>query len=236
MLIKVIIFSFLAGITVFIGGVFSYYFEKTIHNRKIKITTIRFLTAFATGIMLAAVSFVLVPKGMHELSAISSISIFLLGALIFYFLDDYIHKNSKNIPQVIAMLLDFIPESIALGALFVYDYKVGILLAIFIAFQNLPESFGSYIELRASAFSKKKSLIILFLFSFIGVFFSLLGYFFLKDSPVLTSSLMLFAAGGILYLIFEDIAPSMKLKNSRFIAFGVNLGFIVGMLAEVLIS
>ncbi len=232
---EIIFFSFLAGSTVFIGGLFSYFFEKTVLNRQIKIKIIHFLTAFATGIMLAAVAFVLVPKGMDTLSIGFSISIFLLGAIVFYFLDDYINKNSASIPQFISMLLDFVPESIALGAVFVYDYNTGILLAIFIACQNLPEAFTSYIELRASAFKKSRALLMLFVFSFIGVVFSLIGFYLLKDRPELTSSLMLFAAGGISYLIFEDIAPSMKLKDSRFIAFGVNLGFIVGMLSEAMI-
>lgn len=232
---EIIIFAFLAGSTVFIGAVFSYFFEKTVLNRKIKIKIVHFLTAFATGIMLSAVSFVLVPKGMHGLNIVYAIFIFLLGALVFYFLDDYIHKNKTSIPQFLSMLLDFIPESIALGAVFVIDYQTGILLAIFIACQNLPEAFTSYIELRASAFSKLKALIMLFILSFAGVIFASLGYFFLQNQPFLTSSLMLFAAGGILYLIFEDIAPSMKLKNSRFITFGVNLGFIVGMLGEALV-
>ncbi|RXJ89054.1 divalent cation transporter [Arcobacter sp. CECT 8983] len=232
---KIIIFAFLAGSTVFIGGLLSYFFEKTVLNRKTKIEIIHFLTAFATGIMLAAVSFVLVPKGMHNLTVSFSIFIFLLGAIVFYFLDDYIHKNSASIPQFLSMLLDFIPESIALGAVFMYDYHTGVLLAIFIACQNLPEAFTSYIELRSSAFSIAKALTMLFFLSFIGVIFSLIGFYLLKDNTELTSSLMLFAAGGILYLIFEDIAPSMKLKNSRFIAFGVNLGFIVGMLGEALV-
>jgi len=232
---EIIVFAFLAGSTVFIGGVLSYFFEKTILNRKRKIEIIHFLTAFATGIMLAAVAFVLVPKGMDNLDTSFSILIFLLGAVVFYFLDDYINKNSASIPQFLSMLLDFIPESIALGAVFIYDYNTGILLAIFIACQNLPEAFTSYIELRSSAFSKAKALSMLFILSFTGVVFSLIGFYLLRDNTQLTSSLMIFAAGGILYLIFEDIAPSMKLKNSRFIAFGVNLGFIVGMLGEALL-
>lgn len=235
MLLEVIIFSLLSGSTVFVGGVFSYFFEKTVHNRTIKIRTIHFLTAFATGIMLSAVAFVLVPKGMEQISILLSIIVFSSGALVFYFIDDYIQKNRTNIPKLMSMLLDFIPESIALGALFVYDHNIGILLAVFIAFQNLPESFVSYIELRSTAFSKKRALIILFLLSFIGLIFSLIGYYFLKENSVITSCLMLFASGGILYLIFEDIAPFLKVKNSRFITLGVNLGFIVGMLSEALI-
>jgi len=235
MLFEVILFSFLSGITVFIGALFSYYFEQNVQNKILKDRIIHFLVAFGTGIMLSAIAFVLLPKGMENLDILTSSSIFISGAIAFYFLDSYIQKSNTNISQVLAMLLDFIPESIALGALFVYDHEVGILLALFIGLQNLPESFNSYIDLRRSRFSIKSSLILLFFLSFIGVIFSSLGYFFLDDKIEVTSGLMLFASGGILYLIFQDIAPSIKTKNSRFIAMGVNLGFVIGMFGEALI-
>ena len=234
MIFEVLLFSFLAGSTVFVGGVFSYFFERTVYNRKTKIKVAHFLTAFATGVMLAAVCFVLIPKGMHNLEIGYVVFLFLLGAFIFYFLDDYIKRHSAQIPQVLAMLLDFVPESIALGALFVYDHKTGLLLAIFIALQNLPEAFSSYIELRASSLSRKVSLAVLFSFSFIGVVFSSIGYMFLNQSDTLTSSLMVFFFFFILYLIFQDIALSFITKNSRSIAIGVNLGFALSMLAQAL--
>jgi len=234
MLIEVILFSFLAGITVFLGGLTSYYFEKTVHDKQLKQKTIHFLIAFGTGVMLSAVCFVLIPKGMENLSILTSIFIFLFGGVSFYYLDIFIQKNKANIPQVLAMLLDFIPESIALGSLFVYDHSLGILLAFFIAMQNFPEAFNSYLELRKTLFSKTKSLIVLFLLSFVGVIFSVLGFYVLNENLEITSSLMLFAGGGILYLIFQDIAPSLRLKNSRFIAVGVNIGFVIGMLGKAI--
>jgi len=235
MLFEVLLYSFLSGITVFIGALSSYYFEQNVHNQILKDKIIHFLVAFGTGIMLSAIAFVLIPKGMENLDILTSSSVFISGAIAFYFLDSYIQKSNTNISQVLAMLLDFIPESIALGALFVYDHEVGILLALFIGLQNLPESFNSYIDLRRSRFSIKSSLVLLFFLSFIGVIFSSLGYFFLDDKIEVTSGLMLFASGGILYLIFQDIAPSIKTKNSRFIAMGVNLGFVIGMFGEALI-
>jgi ZIP family zinc transporter len=235
MLFEIILFSLIAGSTVFIGGLLSYYFENRVHNKELKELTIHYLIAFATGIMLSAISFVLVPDGMLHLPVFFSTILFILGGISFYFFDKLIERNRYKIPQVIAMLLDFIPESIALGAVFVYDHKTGILLSIFIALQNLPESFNSYSELRKLNHSTKKSLSILFILSFVGLVFSLLGYSFLDDKIMLTSSLMLFSAGGIMYIIFQDIAPLLHYKKRRLIALGVNFGFIIGMLGEAII-
>ncbi|ADG93788.1 ZIP family metal transporter [Arcobacter nitrofigilis DSM 7299] len=235
MLYEIILFSLLAGSTVFIGGLISYYFESRVHNKELKELIIHYLIAFSTGVMLSAISFVLVPDGMLELPVLLSTSLFILGGLSFFFFDKLIEKNRYKIPQVIAMLLDFIPESIALGAVFVYNHNVGILLSIFIALQNLPESFNSYTELKNLKHSSYKALFILFILSFVGLIFSLLGYVFLDDKILITSSLMLFSAGGIMYIIFQDIAPLLEYKKRKLIAIGVNFGFIIGMLGESII-
>jgi len=235
MFFEIILFSLLSGSTVFIGGLISWYFENRVHNKELKEMTIHYLIAFATGIMLSAIAFVLVPKGMVEISILLSCTLFILGGVSFYYFDKFVEKNRYKLPQVIAMLLDFIPESIALGAVFVYDHKTGILLSIFIALQNLPESFNSYIELKRLNHSTKKSLKLMFILSFVGLFFSLSGYFFLDERIEITSSLMLFSAGGIMYIIFQDIAPLLQYKKRRLIALGVNFGFIVGMLGEAIV-
>ncbi len=229
---SIIFYSLLSGITVFLGGLFSLYFEKNFKKGFLKDEIIHFFIAFGTGIMLSAISFVLIPHGLEKTSVLLAVILFLLGGIIFYLIDGYIQSKAGNVAQIIAMLLDFIPESIALGALFAYDYKIGIILALFIGLQNFPEAFNSYLELRKSKFSIKSTLIILFLLSFVGIIFSLLGYYLLSSNQNITSALMVFASGGILYLIFQDIAPSLKYKNNRLIAIGVNFGFIIGIFSS----
>jgi len=134
-----------------------------------------------------------------------------------------------------AMLMDFIPEAIALGAVFAHDKKLGLLLAIFIGLQNLPEGFNSFKELIDKGFSANKALIILLPLSFIGVIASCLGFIFLHNQPTMIASLMIFASGGIIYLTFQDIAPMASMKNHWSPALGASLGFFVGMLGQKLI-
>jgi ZIP family zinc transporter len=47
---------------------------------------------------------------------------------------------------------------------------------------------------------------------------------------------MLFAAGGILYLIFQDIAPQSKLKNHRAPSLSAVAGFLLGVIGKVIIG
>lgn len=45
---------------------------------------------------------------------------------------------------------------------------------------------------------------------------------------------MLFAAGGILYAVFEDIAPQVVLENERAPPMGAVLGFVLGVAGHLL--
>ena len=231
-LIKIIEYSFFSGITVFIGGVLSYFFEIYFRNGLIKEEIIHTSIAFGGGIIIAAVSLVLVPQGMEVLALFPMIIVFLSGAVTFFFLDKYIEKRGGAFAQLLAMLMDFVPEAIALGALFAIDPNLGLLLALFIGLQNLPESFNSYLELRKIGYEPYKVLILLFLLSFVGIISALFGTQLLSDMPEVTASLMLFSSGGILYLIFQDIAPMSKLEKSWFPALGVNFGFLIGMIGQ----
>lgn len=230
---EIILYSILAGSTVFFGGLISYIFEFNFKKGLLKEEISHTFMAFGAGIMLSAVSFVLVPEGVASLSITLSVVFLILGTVCFYILNEFIKKKKTTISQLLAMLLDFIPESISLGAMFVANHSIGLLLAVLISLQNLPESFNSYLELRKSKLAPKKILILLFILSFIGLGFALFGYYLLNDKDEITSSLMLFASGGILYLIFQDIAPAFRIKKSAIPVLGVNLGFIVGLICHL---
>ncbi len=233
---KIILYSAFSGITVFLGGLLSHYLGAGFKQNKKQKELFHFITAFGGGILIAAVALVLIPRGMEELNLLKLILAFITGAICVFWIDKKLDKSGNTLSQLMAMLLDFIPEAIALGAIFATDRKTGILLAIFIGLQNLPESFNSFQDLKSSGLNAKKSLIILFLLSFSGVIGALLGYSFLTDLPEITAILMVFASGGILYLIFQDIAPQVKLKRSWLPALGANLGFLIGIIGEKLIQ
>jgi len=231
-----ILYSFFSGVTVFLGGALSKLFERHFREGLLKEEIIHTSVAFGGGIIIAAVAFVLAPQGMDLLPLAPMVMLFLAGAIIFFFLDRYIEKKGGTISQLLAMLMDFVPEAIALGAVFATNYNLGLLLSIFIGLQNLPESFNSYLDLRSSGYTSKKCLLILFFLSFSGVFAAISGHLLLRNMPHITASLMLISSGGILYLIFQDIAPMSKVQKSWFPALGVNLGFLVGMIGQKILG
>jgi ZIP family zinc transporter len=124
------------------------------------------MVAFGGGVLVAAVAFVLTPDAIETLSIAPLVLLFLAGAFLFFFVDRFIERRGEFLSQLIAMLMDFIPEAIALGATFGLDRRAGLLLAVFIGLQNLPESFNSYLDLRRSGISANRCLLILFPLSF----------------------------------------------------------------------
>jgi len=231
----IILYSGLAGITVFIGGLLANFFNHHVKDTPVKFEITHTMMSFGAGIILSAVALVLIPKGMEELTVLPMATSFLAGTLIFVFIDWLLSKKGGQMATLLAMIMDFIPESIALGAVFAIEPKMAILLAGFIGLQNLPEAFNSYRDLVQSGFSAKKTLVIFFFLSFSGVAGGLTGHFFLSDYPDLTAHLMTFASGGILYLLIQDVIPESKLSNSHLTSLGASFGFLVGLIGEKLI-
>lgn len=193
------------------------------------------LMSFGAGIILSALALVLIPKGMEELTLVPMAISFLAGGVLFMFIDRYLAKKGGQTATLLAMMMDFVPESIALGAVFAIEPKMAALLAVFIGLQNLPEAFNSFRDLVQSGFTVTKTLIIFFFLSFCGIIGALIGHYFLSDFPDLTAHLMTFASGGILYLLIQDIIPESKLDNNYMTALGATLGFLVGIIGEKLI-
>lgn len=235
MLLNLIVFSGFAGVTVFIGGILANYFNHHIKESPVKYEIIHTLMSFGSGIMLSALALVLIPEGMEQLDLLPIVFSFLFGAILFMIINQYLAKKGGKSATLLAMLMDFIPESIALGAVFAIEPDMALLLAVFIGLQNLPEAFNSFRDLIQSGFTVRKTLILFFFLSFFGIVGALIGHYFLRDYPDLTAHLMIFASGGILYLLIQNIIPESKLEKSYLTSLGAILGFLVGIIGDKII-
>ncbi|MDK2857923.1 MAG: zinc transporter, family [Verrucomicrobiota bacterium] len=233
-IVPIILFPWIAGFTAFIGAVLARleHLPETLLKKEI----IHGIVAFGGGILVAAVAFALVPHGIEILSPFPLCFLFALGGLAFCLLDIVISRSGSSKAQFMAMLTDFIPEAIALGSVFAHDPKLGLLLALFIAAQNLPEGFNAFRELRENTGRSALIFCQMFFISFLGPAAALTGFFLLQPYPGITAGIMVFAAGGILYLVFQDIAPQAKLRRHWLPPLGAVFGFIVGMLGQKLIG
>jgi len=232
--VTALLFSTCAGITIPLGA----YLAKVenFHPDWLEQEFRHFVIAFGGGALFAAVSLVLIPQGTKELNAFWVISLFLGGGFFFYILDRIIQTHGGHYSQLIAMVSDFIPEAMALGAMLNDQNGAALLLTLLIALQNLPEGFNAYREILGRGRHKSRRILIWFCaLVVVGPLSAYLGAVFLAGNTPFISGVMVFASGGILYLVFQDIAPQAHLKKSWLPPLGAVCGYGLGLLGHMVL-
>lgn len=254
----------------FVGGLLAAF--ENIRPRWLEEELRHSIIAFGGGALISAIALVLVPEGCRHLSPLPVAFWFTLGGICFMGLDVLLARIHSPAGQLMAMLADFIPEAMALGAAFATGENTGPLLALLIGIQNLPEGFNAFRELTWAGTHKitaggcehdmvahekcehgaqsspsetpstttgrtRWSLLGIFaLMSLLGPAAALIGLFVLAGSPTVIAAIMLFAAGGILYLTFADIAPEAKLEQHWAPPLGAVAGFLTGLIGQMILT
>ncbi len=194
-----------------------------------------FVSYFGGGALMAAIALVLVPYGIDHVTVLPTAVAFLLGGLLFWQINSRLKRSGSTASQFAGMLLDFVPESILLGIAAANGNPIVWLLAVMIVLQNMPEGFASYQEMRSRGGSNRKLWLLFLAVPLAGPLAAWLGFTWLSANAALAGQVMLFCSGGILYLIFDDIAPRAHLKNHEFPAIGAVSGFLLGLVGVMLI-
>jgi len=234
-LILALVLSTLAGLAIPLGGVLAR--VEHIHPRWLETELRHTVIAFGGGALLSAVALVLVPEGATAVAPVWAIALVVLGGVAFAWVDSRLDRKGGGGAQLMAMLLDFLPESLALGALLATGSQTAYLLAGIIFLQNLPEGFNAFRELVAAGRMPVRRVLALFcLLVLVGPVAALIGHTTLVDAPGLLGGIMLFAAGGLLYLVFEDIAPQAALANRHAPPLGAVAGFCLGLAGQLMVG
>lgn len=231
----ILFFTIAAGACIPLGG-FIASFEH-IRAKWLEQELRHFLIALGGGVLVGAVAVVLVPQGIASMDAsMWAIPIVLAGGVAFFLIERALGLRRREAPQAMGMLLDYVPEAMALGGLVALGSEMAALLALLIGLQNLPEGFNAFRELHALGVrSGRRTLAIMCSLVAIGPILGLAGYFLLAEWPAALGAIMLFASGGILYLIFQDIAPQSRLNRHWAPPLGAVLGFSVALFGHMVV-
>ncbi|MEQ9261507.1 MAG: hypothetical protein RIG84_20655 [Roseovarius sp.] len=193
--------------------------------------------AFGGGALLAAVALVLVPDGVESLPGPPALLAFMAGGVVFFLCDRALERRGGHASQFMAMVLDYLPEAMALGALLAADPRKAVLLAVLIALQNLPESFNAYREIEEApkAPSPGRVMVVLCAMVLLGPLAAAVGAVWLTEAPAILGAIMLFAGGGIIYLMFQDVAPQVQLENRWGPPLGAVAGFGLGLAGHLML-
>lgn len=232
-LMMVITITSIAATGTLLGSFIAYL---TIRRNHIPKNILNFIVALGGGLLLSAIALVLIPEGTQSLSFLWANACFLAGSVVFMWLDVLIEKNGGAASQILANTMDSIPESLGIGAAFAKGGAVGLLLACLVGLQNITEGFNSFNELKSGGMSTKNNMGLQLLSSLTGPIAGVFGFLLLAGHPAMISGLFMFSAGGILYLIFHDIAPLAHQTGHWVPTLGSVFGFILGLASQALVT
>ena len=234
-LLRLLLLTGLAGLAIPAGALLGA--AERIRPRWLEREFRHFVIAFGGGLLLAAVSLVLVPEGIEGLSPGSVGASMSAGGLSFLWIDRLLARRRTAASQLLAMLADFFPEALALGAILSSGSSAAALLTVLIALQNLPEGFNAFREIRSTGRVSDRKILLGFLALVpLGPAAGLAGMYWLSRAPLAVDAVMLFSAAGILYLTFQDIAPQVRLQRHWLPPLGAVLGFLAGLLGQMLLE
>ena len=183
--------------------------------------------AFAASMMILISFFQLIPEGLEHAPVYLVALSFFAGIGMMYPVDKLVpHINpelgKKEKPSikrsttmlVIGMALHNIPEGLAIGIGFALEPKLGMIIAIGITLQDVPENIATIVPLYAVTKKKVKSFVITtgtILFELLGF---ILGYFILRELPLnLLGASLALAGGFMVYISVEELIPSANIKK-----------------------
>jgi ZIP family zinc transporter len=235
-LVTLLLITLIAGLAIPVGAALATYEKFESHWLELEVK--HFVMAFGGGALLSAIALVLVPKGIENVDVSGAVVYFVAGGFAFMMLDIILKKIQTPASLATAMLADFIPESIALGAIISAEPNEALFLGALITLQNLPEGFNAFCELKTSrSYKNPKRLILIFaLLALSGPLAGVSGYYLLSNDPETIGAIMLFASGGILYSVFQDIAPQVTLRKHWLPPMGAVFGFVAGIAGFMLTS
>lgn len=225
---QVIIFSALAFVFTFLGGIFAIRFKEKIH----------YIMAFSAGVLLGVVSFEIFPEIIEQVKIYNFDSIevmvaLVLGFLIFHILEktilihhahehDYAEHKHPQVGVVSALALighSFI-DGVGIGLGFQISPAIGILVAIAVISHSFTDGLNSVTFMLTHKNTEKKSKIFLLLHSIAPILGAVSTLFF-RVSPHFLVLYLGFFAGFLLYIGASDILPEAHAEHSSYKLIGL---------------
>lgn len=201
-------------------GVFTISLKQEFINKIILI-----LVAFATGSMLGAAFFDILPEAV-ELGDGNVFTYVFFGIIIFFVVERYIHWRHCHIREcekhyhpvtylnlIGDALHNFIDGSL-IAAGFLASVPLGIVTTFAIAAHEIPQEIGDFAILVNGGFSRSKALIFNFISSLAAVLGAITTFFFARDIEGLVPVILAVAGGGFIYIAMTDLIPEIH-KETR---------------------
>ena len=223
--------------------------------RKITQRGVDFSLSFAAGIMLVASFTSLILPAIDLADSFIPVGVGIgLGIGFIYLIDRYAphehiikgYEGPKEFKDklkkvwllIIAMIIHNLPEGLAVGTSLIYSVDVGIITAVAIGIQDIPE--GAVVSLPLASLQRTKTWPILLgiLSGIAEMIMVILGAYFLTYFTWLLPYGLSMAGGAMLYVTVKEVIPELyrERENEILITVGFFIGFYIMLFLDSMLG
>lgn len=217
-------------------GVFFLSFKKDFLDR-----LLAFLMSFAAGALLGDAFLHLLPEAVEKHGFGISLSLtLLLGIVVFFILEKFIHWRHCHIPvskehihpfawmNLVGDLLHNFMDGLIIAGSYLASIPVGVSTTIAVVIHEIPQEMGDFSVLLKGGFSKSRAL----LYNFLTALSALAGavvVYAVGKIPLFVDAIVPFTAGGFIYIATADLIPELHKETLPTKSLVQLLGFVVGI-------
>lgn len=181
------------------------------------------LISFATGTLLTAALFGLIPEAIEGVGHEPHfIMLFVLGGILFFFFLEKIiiwrncpdeacdvHGVAAGPIVLVGDALHNLTDGIVIAAAFLTDFTIGVAVSFAIIAHEIPQETGDFGILLHSGFSKRKAYLYNALSSSTTIPASIIAYFILGILSAIVPYVLAISAASFLYIALSDLTPEL---------------------------
>ncbi len=231
LLIWIVVFSLLGGV-LSVGAAAAFLFiPHAVRDRLMP-----HLVSFATGALLGAALLALLPHAIEQVSSedVPNVTAAVLGGLLLFFAleklviwrhchneqceghrPSYEEASRRSAGTLILVgdgLHNFV-DGILIGAAFLTDISLGILISIAVAAHEIPQELGDFVILLESGYNRVQALLLNLACSLATVAGAVLAWFSLSGSSAALPYLVAVAVAAFLYIAVADLIPGLHRRT-----------------------
>lgn len=209
------------------------------------------LFGFAAGVMLASSIWSLIMPALDSAKSPFTVAFGILAGIFFFILCDQLCSRSMHYDRlgtkgkmVLAVTIHNLPEGMAVGVAFAgalmgssLSLGEAFLIAVGIALQNFPEGAILSMPFFSQKHTRKKAFLIGALSGIVEPIGAVAAFFLTRFVAPILPFVLSFAAGAMIYVVSDELIPSLKSKKSNGAGLvWLGIGFCTMMLMDVILG
>ncbi|MFH1655738.1 MAG: ZIP family metal transporter [Candidatus Omnitrophota bacterium] len=197
------------------------------------------LIGFSAGALIGSGFLHLLPEALEKLDAESVFLYFILGLVIFFILEKFLHwRHCHNgvcdihaftYLNLIGDGIHNFLDGIVIAISFLVSVHLGIVTTLAVILHEIPQELGDFGVLVYGGFSKTKALLFNFLSAMLAIAGAVITYLLAGRIEIFSAGLLALTAGGFSYIASSDLIPEIHKQKDTKKANLAFLSFIFGI-------